>query len=120
MLQIHDESISFFSDSDKAYSNLYTELKNGNPIVIGIGGNHVVNAIRLIQDNSDSNKFKLEIYDNNYSGTSRYIEVTRSKYSNIIKKWWYSDYDNEYSYTFKYEDYGNKNISVELNYADVK
>lgn len=117
MLQIHDESISFSSESDKAYSNLYTELKNGNPIVIGIGGDHAVNAIRLIQDNSDSNKFKLEIYDNNHSGTSRYIEVTRSKYSNIIKKWWYG---NEYSYTFKYEDYGNKNISVELNYADVK
>lgn len=120
MLQIHDESISFSSESDKAYSNLYTELKNGNPIVIGIGGDHAVNAIRLIQDNSDSNKFKLEIYDNNHSGTSRYIEVTRSKYSNIIKKWWHSDYDSEYSYTFKYEDYGNKNISVELNYADVK
>lgn len=120
MLQIHDESISFSSESDKAYSNLYTKLKNGNPIVIGIGGDHAVNAIRLIQDNSDSNKFKLEIYDNNHSGTSRYIEVTRSKYSNIIKKWWHSDYDSEYSYTFKYEDYGNKNISVELNYADVK
>ena len=120
MLQINDEAISFSTTSDKAYSSLYTELKNGNPIVIGIGGNHAVNAIRLIQDNSDSNKFKLEIYDNNYSGKSRYIEVTRSKYSNIIKKWWNSDYDSEYSYTFQYEDYGNKNISVELHYATIE
>lgn len=120
MLQVHDETISFSSTSDKAYNMLVSELRSSNPIVISIGGNHAVNAIRLIQDNTDSNKFKIEIYDNNYAGKSRYIEVTRSKYSNIIKKWWHSDYDSEYTYDFRYEDYGDDNISIELSYVNVE
>jgi len=120
MLQVEDEELSFSSNNDKTYSLLTGELKSKNPIVIGIGGNHAVNAVRLIQDNNDSNTFKLEIYDNNYPGEIRYINITRSKLSNIIKKWWHSDYDSEYTYTFKYEDYGDKNIDVELYFATIK
>lgn len=120
MLQIDDVVLSFYGNNDKAYKELVKELNNKNPIIIGIGGDHAVNAVRLIQDNNNSNKFKLEIYDSNYPGTRRYIEVSRSKLSNIVKDWWYADYKSEYVYSFKYEDYGNKNIAVELNYPTIK
>ena len=118
MLQIDDSVISFSSANDKAYDSLTNELNSKNPIVISIGGDHAVNAVRLIQDNSDANKFKLEVYDNNYPGERRYIEVTRSKYTNVIKKWWFEDY-SDYSYSFKYEDYGDKKIPVELDYPTI-
>lgn len=119
MLQIDDEVTSFTSESDKAYDELVMELNNNNPIVLSIGGNHAVNAVRLIQDNSDANKFKLEIYDNNYPGERRYIEVTRSKYTNVIKKWLYED-NSDYAYSFKYEDYNDKKIPVELDYPIIE
>lgn len=119
ILQLDDKTQSFSNDADKTYNSLVKELNSGNPIVLGIGGDHAVNAVRLIQDNTDSNKLKLEIYDNKFPGEKKYIEIKRKKYSNIIQKWWNGDYNSEYSYSFSYDDYGDKNISVELNYATI-
>ena len=63
MYQMDGETLSFNANPDKAYSKLFTELKSGTPMVIGINGNHAINAVRLIQDLEDANKFKLEVYD---------------------------------------------------------
>lgn len=111
ILQVDHNTTSFGNRPDQAFEELNTQLKNGIPVVINIGS-HAVNAIRLIQDNNDANKFKLEIYDNNYPGKTRYIEITRSKYS----KWQlnYTAWTNEYDYTFKY-DRDNDGILDEID-----
>lgn len=120
MLQAHDEEVTFSGNNDNAYNKLINELNSKNPIVIGIGGNHAVNAVRLIQENNEADKFKLEIYDNNHPGERQYIEVTRSKLSNIVKDWWHGDFDSEYVYSFTYEDYGKNNIDVKLKTPIIK
>lgn len=114
MFQMDGETMSFSADPDKSYNKLFNELGSGNPIVIGVGGNHAINAVRLIQDLEDANKFKLEVYDNNYPGETRYIEIKRNKYNKIQLN--YTAWTNEYNYTFKYD---NKKTSVELSLAEV-
>ncbi len=118
MLQMKDSnSTSFGPTPDRAFNELTTQLEQGTPVVIGIAGNHAINAIRLIQDTEDANKFKIEVYDNNYPGETRYIDVTRSKYNKIQLD--YTAWTNEYSYKFMYDtdnDGTKEKISVELNY----
>lgn len=114
MYQMDGESLSFAPNPDKAYNKLVTELKSGTPMVIEINGNHAINAVRLIQDLEDSNKFKLEVYDNNYPGEVRYIEITRTKYNKIQLN--YTAWTNEYEYKFKYN--GEK-IPVDLSLVEV-
>ena len=114
MYQMDGETLSFNATPDKAYSKLFTELKSGTPMVIGINGNHAINAVRLIQDLEDANKFKLEVYDNNYPGQVRYIEITRSKYNKIQLD--YTAWTNEYNYKFKYD---GEDATVELSLAEV-
>lgn len=101
MLQMQAEQTSFTSDPDDAYTKLLNKLEDGTPMVISVGGNHAINAVRLIQDLEDANKFKLEVYDNNYPGETRYIEITRKKYNKIQLN--YTAWTNEYNYTFKYD-----------------
>ena len=117
IIQAEDEEIDFSTSPDKAYNELINELQSNNPIVIGIGGDHAVNAIRLIQDNDNANKFKLEIYDSNHPGKRRFINVTRSKTKKLSLD--YTAWTNDYEYSFKYEDYENKNIGVKLNYPTI-
>ena len=114
MYQMDGDTLPFSGSHDKAYNKLVTELKSGNPMVIGINGNHAINAVRLIQDLEDANKFKLEVYDNNYPGEVRYIEITRNKYNKIQLN--YTAWTNEYEYKFKY---AGKDTTVELSLAEV-
>jgi len=101
ILQIDDKRTSFNTDPDKAFEELETNLNNGVPIVLNVG-NHAVNATRLIQDINNPNKFKIEIYDNNYPGEIRYIELTRSKMSFRITNA-LGSLTNEYQYSTKYD-----------------
>ena len=120
ILQTNNNITSFSSNPDQAFSELYKELNNKTPIVIIIDGNHAINAIRLIQDINDSNKFKIEVYDNNYSGETRYIEVTRNKYSKFALD--YTAWTNEYNYKFKYDKDNDgiaEDISVSLDHVEI-
>lgn len=124
ILQVDAGRITFRADPDKAYAQLFNELSNGVPAVIGIetdSGSHAINAIRLIQDINDTNKFKIEVYDNNYPGETRYIEVTRKKFNKVQLN--YTAWANEYSYKFEY-DYDNNgtkdSITVEVSVPVIK
>jgi len=116
ILQADAPMTSFNSDPDKAFNELNNELNNGTPMVIAIARNHAINAIRLIQDINDANKFKIEVYDNNFPGETRYINVTRNKYSKFA--WNYTAWTNEYNYTFNYDEMNDgtaEELSVQLS-----
>lgn len=120
ILQIEDNRTSFAAEPDKAFQELNSGLSSGTPLVTTVDSNHAINSIRLIQDINDSNKFKIEVYDNNFPGETRYIEVTRSKFS----KWQfnYVAWTNEYEYTFKYDTNGDgtmEELDIGINYPNV-
>ena len=114
------KSTSFATSPDKAYEELINNLTNLIPNPANIGG-HEVNLLRVIQDNNNLDNYKIEIYDNNYSGDTRYIHVTRSKFSKYaigITAW-----TNEYQYSFKYDKDNDGNlddIKLDLSYIELE
>ena len=112
--QAIDEEIGFGDSPDKAFSALKESLNNNIPIVIGINGNHAINAVKLIQQSP--NKYKIEVYDNNYPGEKRYIYVTRIKFNKIQLN--FTAWVNEYDYSFQY-DSDNDGILEDMEYLDV-
>lgn len=58
---------------------LTSRLNNGEAIVIGgylyNEGGHAVNAISLIQDIENPNYYYISVYDNNYPGETRYVDI---------------------------------------------
>lgn len=67
---------------------LRTRLDNGDAPVIGSsysGGSHAINAISLVQDNNDSNHYYIGVYDNNYPGEKRYVDVVCTKRTCVTK-----------------------------------
>lgn len=61
---------------------LRKRLDNGDVPVISSsysGGIHAINAISLVQDNKDSNHYYIGVYDNNYPGEKRYVDVKCNK-----------------------------------------
>ena len=119
ILQNSAKRYSFNSEPDKTFNKLVEDLSSGTPSVMIFNDDdlfsrsaHAVNAISLIQDNNDSNKFYLEIYDNNYAGETRTIEISRKKYSKFA--WKYVAWTNEYQYFAKY-DSNNDGVMENIN-----
>jgi hypothetical protein len=78
-LQWDDESETFdLFGGDEGFERLKTLLSKGEPVVTTIDGSHTVNAIGLIQDSTDHRKYVLQIYDNNYPGTTKKLYITRT------------------------------------------
>lgn len=125
ILQADDKRVSFSSSPDEAFYDLMRDLDDGTPRVLIINSNHAINAIRLIHDTDDSNKFKIEVYDNNFPGETRYIEVTRSKYSKwqALTEFSITPLTNNYNYTFTYDSDGNdeaEDTTVQLSYPQIQ
>ena len=53
------------------------------PVILAYfsGGLHAMNAINLVQDAKDSNHYYIGVYDSNYPGEKRYLELQCGKYS---------------------------------------
>ena len=101
ILQFTSENISFVVDSNKADSTLGTELAYGNPVLLIINNNHAIIATKLFVDVNDNNKYKIEVYDNNFAGEKRYINMsrTKSKFDITSASTWFAIYQ----YTFTYD-----------------
>lgn len=116
-----DKKLSFQSEPDKAFEALKEDLTNGVPVITIIDSKHAINSIKLIQDINDSNKFKIEVYDNNYPGETRYIDVTRTKTS-----FWELDFTawtNDYNYTFMYDmnnDGTKENVTASVSHINLE
>lgn len=67
---------------------LRERLASGDAPVIASNyseGGHAINAISLVQDNEDSNHYFIGVYDNNYPGEKRYVDVECNKNSCVTK-----------------------------------
>ena len=67
---------------------LRDRLDSGDaPVIFGIfsGGLHAINAISLVQDNIDSNHYYIGVYDNNYPGEKRYVDLQCNKKTCVTK-----------------------------------
>ena len=66
---------------------LKNRLESGDVPVIsanfsgGITSFHSINAISLIQDSKDANHYYIGVYDNNYPGEKRYVDIQCNKNS---------------------------------------
>ena len=55
---------------------LKTRLNNNDaPVIIVNGGLHAINAISLAQDIDNPNYYHIGVYDNNYPGEKRYVDI---------------------------------------------
>lgn len=107
----NDKRTHFESDPDKAWSELNSELEAGQPTLLVINSNHAINATKIIQDNSDSNKFKIGVYNNNFPGETQYITVTRTKTKATINPTkWILNLSNSYTYAFEYDSDGDGEV----------
>ncbi len=126
IVQLEEKTQSFDAEPDKAYDSLVSKLQAGIPVVFEfsskeMGGGHATNAVRLIQDLEDANLFKLEIYDNNHPGVSRYVQLKRKKYNKIALN--FTAWTNEYSYTvgYDFDDDGTWNkMSAYVSEAEIR
>lgn len=67
---------------------LRNRLDSGDVPVISSsysGGLHAINAISLVQDNKDSNHYYIGVYDNNYPGEKRYVDIQCNKKTCVTK-----------------------------------
>ena len=120
--QYNDNKSEFSLNSENIYQRAIQKIQEKNPVVLGYyytsvkeneegeeeeeESGHAVNLIRVLVDNQDSNKLYFEIYDNNYPGKSRYIEVSRTKRIDFRNLGGYN-----YQYSFKY---GNTTLNQVL------
>lgn len=97
-----DEKYLFIDNqNDSAMNELIKQLKDGKPTIIRINDDYAVLATKLLADRDNMNKYKIEVYDPNYAGAPKYIEVQRTTYSDISE---ISKVESDrYEYKFKYQ-----------------
>ena len=110
-----DEKFYFYDNNDTAFDRLTSTLKKGNPVMIRINDDYTVLACKLLADTNNMNKYKIEVYDPNYAGIEKYIEVERYKYSDIaeISK----VITDKYEYKFKYQ---GTDVGICLSFPNIQ
>lgn len=89
--------------SEKMNSAAFVELLRNRldnkdaPVIFSSysGGLHAINAISLVQDNKDSNHYYIGVYDNNYPGEKRYVDIQCNKKTCVTKANNYYSNSNE-------------------------
>lgn len=109
-----DEKFYFYDNNDTAFNTLKNKLSTGEPVMIRINDDYTVLAVKLLADAKNMNKYKIEVYDPNYTGIPKYIEVERSKFSDIaeISK----VITDKYEYKFKYQ---GTDVGICLSFPNV-
>ncbi len=96
-----DEKYQFYDGNDNTFKTLTEELKEGRPVMLRLNDDYTVLATKLLMDTNNMNKYKIEVYDPNYSGAMKYIEVERTKFSDIKEN--SKEITDRYEYRFKYQ-----------------
>lgn len=109
-----DEKFQFYDNNDTAFARLVSELKDGNTVMLRIDDDYTVLATKLLMDKNNMNKYKIEVYDPNYSGVTKYIEVERTKFSDIVEN--SKQVTDEYEYKFKYQ---GVDVGVCLSFVNI-
>ena len=90
--------------SKKVLSNVFIEnlsyrIQRGDVPVISAefygSGGHAINAISIAQDNKDASHYYIGVYDNNFPGEKRYVDLVCNKFSCVTKKNSYYDGDKK-------------------------
>ncbi len=83
------------TDGSEAFDLLCYLMKTGEPVVVSLDST-VVNAVRLLRDVSDPNKYTLEVYDPNYPDQLKKVSLTRTP---VL-----TQAGDDYQYTAKFND----------------
>lgn len=110
-----DEKFNFYDNNDKAFEKLTSTLKSGSPVMIRINDDYTVLATKMLVDSVNTNKYKIEVYDPNYAGIKKYIDVERYKFSDIaeISK----VITDKFEYKFKYQ---GTDVGICLSFPNVE
>lgn len=90
------ENKNFEYYSSNAFLNiLITRITSGDVPVISANftgkGQHAINALSIIQDVKDHSRFYIGVYDNNYPGELRYVNIICNKKTCVTEKNEYYD-----------------------------
>ena len=110
-----DEKFYFYDNNDTAFDTLTETLSDGEPVMIRINDDYTVLATKLLADSKNMNKYKIEVYDPNYAGIPKYIEVERYKFSDIAEI--SNVVTDTYEYKFKYQGI---DVGICLSYPNVE
>lgn len=118
-----DETINRIVNDEK-FNELIRTLNDGVPMVVGglffdkkydnLSGSNIMNAVRMYQSLKNPDTFYLEIYDNNWPGVARYIEIHRIKNYTYIN----NVLEYGYSYEYKYQPFDGEVYSIILENQD--
>ena len=95
-----DTKYNFYENNDDTFAMLIYQIYSGKPTLLIINDTYTVLATKILVDIYNMNEYKIEVYDPNYSGVRKYINVTRNKFEDIDE---ISDVvSDKYEYRFNY------------------
>ena len=109
-----DDKYEFSDHNDTAFEKLTQELVEGRPVMLRINGEYSVLATKLLMDRTNMNKFKIEVYDPNYAGAKKYIEVDRCKFADVKENT--NEVTDVYEYRFTYQ---GTQVGVCLSFVNI-
>lgn len=111
ILTYRDTKISFLEKPKEAFQHIRDELNKKRPVLLKLNDNYTVVVGRLLQDNTDANSFRYEIYDPNVAGKSSYIEIKR------VPKYPTQDNLENVEYLFFYQ---GKNVTATISEPNIQ
>lgn len=115
ILKYRDEQIAFASNPKKAMDYVVNTIKSEKPVLLRLNNNYTVLATKYILNDINPNQIKLEVYDPNEKGMTRYIEVERIKLEKQNEQ--EIAVGGQYIYRFKY--YG-KEVTATVSIPNVE